>query len=147
MTITAGNATKPTPVNITNHSYFNLDGHGHPSGVHEHQLQIMAGAYTPLDSESCPTKEVVKFESNEDVNSFMQPKILKTAIFEKAKSEGYSQEELDQILELTGKSKTEGLGFDHNCVVDNFDGSVRHIATLTGSSGRIMEVSSDQPGV
>lgn len=152
---TASNATKPTPVNITNHSYFNLDGHNHPTGVLDHQLQIKAGAYTQANVEHIPTKILHKFESNEDSMSFMEPKTIKTALLDlfKADDVGYvtikrfSQDELDQVLARSGKPNDVVFGFDANYVLDNFDGNVRHVATITGSSGRIMEVHTDQPGV
>ncbi|HEY9180910.1 MAG TPA: aldose epimerase family protein [Candidatus Baltobacteraceae bacterium] len=46
---------KPTVINFTNHVYFNLSGWG---GVEQHQLQVSASSYTPLDEELIPTGEI-----------------------------------------------------------------------------------------
>lgn len=46
---------KPTVINLTNHVYFNLSGWG---GIENHQLQVSASAYTPLDEELIPTGEI-----------------------------------------------------------------------------------------
>ena len=56
-----------SPINMTNHSYFNLDGHDYANGVLDHELKIFAGAYTPTDAESIPTKEVHKFYRHSSV--------------------------------------------------------------------------------
>lgn len=51
--------TKPTPINLTNHSYFNLGGHG--SGYQElynHFVAINADGYTVTDAQGIPTGEI-----------------------------------------------------------------------------------------
>lgn len=53
--------TKSTPVNLVNHSYFNLAGHDNKNGVLDHLIQIESDAFTPVDKEGIPTKEVAFF--------------------------------------------------------------------------------------
>ena len=50
--------TKCSPINLTNHSYFNLAGHTDESGILSHDLQIYADAWTPTDENSIPSGKV-----------------------------------------------------------------------------------------
>ena len=53
---------KSSPINLTNHSYFNLNGHTAKNGILDHELEIYASGYCPMDSDSIPTKEIKSFE-------------------------------------------------------------------------------------
>ncbi len=50
---------RPTPVNLTQHSYFNLDA---SADLRHHRLQVMAEAYTPVDALNIPTGEIAPVE-------------------------------------------------------------------------------------
>ena len=117
-------ADKPTFCNLTNHSYFNLNGGGDVLG---HLLSIKAYAFTPIDKDSIPTMLA------EDVTGtpfdFRQ---------EKAVGRDICLE--DPQLQLAG-------GYDHNFVLGAAD-KPRCVARVKGEkSGIVMEAWTDQPGV
>lgn len=113
-----------TVVSLTNHTYFNLDGEG--SGpVDAHRLTVPAEAFTPVDGQLVPTGEI------RDVTGtpfdLRRPTVLADA------------------LSGDDEQLAHGQGLDHNLVVAG--SGLRHVATLRGTSGRTLEVTSDQPGV
>ena len=120
---------KKTIINLTNHSYFNLDGHGAGS-IEEHELWLRASHFTPVAAGSIPTGEIRAVAGTP--MDFTQPKKIGRDI----------REDYEQLL-LTG-------GYDHNFVIDgwNDDGTLRHIATVKGpKSGRVMKAYTTLPGV
>ena len=117
----------PTVFNPTNHSYFNLKGHG-KGEITDHEITLLASAYTPIDAGLIPTGEIKKVEGT--------PMDLRNG-----RRIGERIDEDFEALELAG-------GYDHNWVTDNCDQRVRRIATVKAPGDlRIMEVYTDLPGV
>lgn len=123
-----GTSDKNTILNLTNHTYFNLDGHD-SGGIEEHELWLNASRYTPADAGSIPTGEVA--EVAETPMDFTKPKKVGLRI-----GDDFEQ------LRFAG-------GYDHNWVIDGWkdDGELRHFATVTApKSGRVMKAYTTLPG-
>ncbi len=120
-----GVSDKKTLINMTNHTYFNLAGHDSGS-IEKTKLMIKASHYTPVVAGAIPTGEIAPVAGT--VMDFTKPKTIGEDI-------GACFEQLLLVK-----------GYDHNYVVDNYNGSSQLIATAE-ADGRRMEVYSDLPGV
>ena len=118
---------KNTVMNPTNHSYFNLDGHK-SGNIEDHIMMINASCYTPVVAGAIPTGEIATVKGTP--MDFTAEKVVGKEI----------RENMEQLL-LT-------QGYDHNWVVDGWDGTLKHIATTIGpKSERKMHTYSTLPGV
>ena len=118
---------RTTIFNPTHHSYFNLAGHDQGS-VFEQKLQLNADYYTPVDETLIPTGEIRKVEDS-------------PFDFRKAKAIG-------QDFDLNDEQLRIGKGYDHNFVLNDYDGTLRCFGSLKDEkSGREMRCYTTQPGV
>ena len=117
---------QPTVLNLSNHSYFNLDGQG-KGDILQHELQIHANAFTPVDADLIPTGEIRKVAGTPF--DFTSPH----KIGERVNDTAY-----DQIR--------YGIGYDHNFVL-NGEGMKPAASVYSPVSGRTMEVLTTEPGV
>lgn len=135
-TVTADNAVRidytattdqPTPVNLTNHSYFNLGGEGARS-VLGHVLTLNASRYTPVNAGLIPLGDLAQVENTPF--DFRSPHTL-----------GERIDRANEQLRFAG-------GYDHNFVLDGSDGTLALAAiVLEPQSGRELEVLTTEPGV
>jgi aldose 1-epimerase len=122
-----GTTDRPTILNPTQHSYFNLSG-SFQNTVLDHLLMISADGITPVDKGLIPTGEIARVEGTP--MDFRRPTAIGTHIN-------------DQNEQLAF-----GRGYDHNWVLNGDSGRVRKVAELyEAQSGRMMEIITDQPGL
>lgn len=119
---------KPTPVNLTNHAFFNLNGEGSGT-VLQHRVKFYADTFTPVDKGLIPTGEIRAVAGTPfDFTDFHA---------------------IGERIEADNTQLKHGGGYDHNFVLNGTESrGMNHAATIIGDkTGITMNVYTEEPGI
>lgn len=120
----AAKTDKPTPVNLSNHTYFNLAG-AENTNILGHELTLMADCFTPVDDTMIPTGQIKSVEGTP--LDFRKPTPIGA-----------------RILQIAGRHG----GYDHNFVLKSDSGKLLMAARVhERTTGRVMDILTTQPGI
>ena len=115
----------PTFVNLTNHTYFNLDGQNSGTAL-KHHLKLNCSNWLPTDDTQIPTGEIAPVAGTP--------------------MDFTSEHEIGKHIHDDFPALKIGKGYDHCWMLDGFDGTMREIATLRGANpGWKLTVRTTQP--
>lgn len=119
---------KATPINLSQHTYWNLHGDGR-GDILDHVLTLDAAAFTPVDSTLIPTGQIASVAATPF--DFRRPTAIGARIDAQDEQLGF------------------GRGYDHNWVLDRADTTaLSHAARLADPvSGRTLDISTTEPGI
>jgi aldose 1-epimerase len=118
---------KPTIINLTQHSYFNLAG-ATANDILGHELMVNAAEYTPVDATLIPTGQIAPVEGT-------------PFDFRKLTAIGARINDANEQLK-------RGLGYDHNFVLTRSGPGLSHAARVVEPlTGRTLDISTTEPGI
>ena len=121
------NTDATTILNLTQHSYFNLSGES-SGDILDHEVIINGDNFLPVDGGLIPTGEIRK--------------VTNTPF------DFRNEKKIGQDINLDSKQLDYGIGYDHCWVLNDYGKGVRKVAQAkSNSTGILLEVFSDQPGI